>query len=760
MKFPHSKIKYILALFAGLIVISCNTTKYVSDGEYLLNKVSIQSDTKVVPKDDISLFLRQTPNAKMLWTLRTQLAIYNWSGPDTSKRFNRILRKIGEEPVIYNQQLTELSEKEIQKHFINKGFMNAQVKSEIIFPKNKMANVKYIIVSGNPYKHRGYTVNIAQKELLTIASDTAESFIKTDKLFDSDVLDAERARITKKFRDLGYFNFLKEHLHYYADSALNANKVDLVLELRNDIKDTLNNPIFQKYFINKIHYYSEADKSLDVLDTKTKNDTIIKNQYEFIYEKNQNLRPNLLIETTHLIPGKPYSDDAVEKTYSSLNSLSALKYMNINFQKLDSNKLDCYITLTRNKLQSLSADVEGTYSAGYLGAGANITYGHRNLFHGSEAITAKGRFTYEYQGSGQNAIELGGDLGIKFPTFLFPFANIDLKRRIRANTQVNTTFSYRSRPGEYTGVIFGGGLKYNWSELFNIKHSFDLIDLNYVRYPWISQTYKDSIINKNPLFKYNFQDHFIMRMGYNGSYSNFNPLKPLKSYTSMIYGIETAGNLLYAINKLTNNKPVQDSIYTYYTLFNIRFSQYIKFDYNISHHQILNQSNRLVYHAGIGIAIPYGNASVIPFEKRYFAGGANSVRGWTAYQLGPGTYSNPTKGSIDYNTQMGDIKIDLNMEYRAKLFWKLDGALFLDAGNVWTIKEYTGQPGGAFKFDSFLNQFGIAYGAGMRLDFSYFVIRLDTGLKLYNPALNRTERWRIKPVFNDLAFNFAIGYPF
>ncbi|MFV0471073.1 MAG: BamA/TamA family outer membrane protein [Paludibacteraceae bacterium] len=760
-KFPS--YTYIVSFLALLLVVSCNPAKYVSDDENLLNSIKIKSDTKEINKEDILAYVRQTPNSRMLGLWRTQLGIYNLSGSDTTKWINRRLKNIGEAPVIYNSQLTSVSESEIKKHFFNSGFMDAHVLSEVTYPKNKNVDVTYIVQSNKPYRLRGYTVNIAFKELYDIASDTAESVIKINKRFNSNTLDEERTRITKHFRNLGYYNFLKEHLHFFADSALNSHQIDLVLELDErikDINDTVNNPIFRKYSINKVHFYSETDKSLSLPDEHIKLDTISKGSYEFVYEKKKNIRTGVLIESSHFIPDKIYSDRAVEKTYSSINSLSAVKYTNINFQKIGSNRLDAYITLTPSKLQSVSADVEGTFSEGYLGAGTNINYGHQNIFGGSEAIVAKARFAYEYQGSGQNAIEIGADLGIKFPTFLFPFANTEMKRKIGAKTQINTTFSYRERPREYTGIIVGAGVKYNWSELENIKHGFDLVDLSYVRYPWISQEYRDRFFSDNSSFKYNFQDHFIMRMGYNGSYNNFNAYKPLRNYSSMIYNVEIAGNSLYIANKLLNNKPVQDGIQSYYTLFNIRFAQYVKFDYNISHHQIFDKNNRIVYHAGVGVAIPYGNANIIPFEKRYFAGGANSVRGWTAYQLGPGAYSDTINNYINMNTQMGDIKIDLNMEYRAKLFWKLNGALFLDAGNVWTIKDYKEQPGGAFELGSFLNQLGIAYGVGLRLDFSFFVIRLDGGIRLYNPALKRTQRWRISPTGEDFALNLAIGYPF
>ena len=758
-KFQFKKIIFLTAL---AVLTACNTTKYVPEGEHLLNKVRVQSDTKVVPKQDIQAYIRQTPNSRMFIFGRTQLGIYNLSSTDTSKWVNRWLRRIGEEPVIYSPLLTNISEKEIQKHFFNKGFMNAQVKSEASYPKKKQVDIKYIITANEPYYLRGYTVNIPQRELADIAADSTESLVRSGNLFDTDVLDNERSRITKKFRDKGYFNFQKDYLHYYADSTHNARQVDLVLEL-NDLpalRDTAKNNAFRKYTINKIYYYSETDQSMLAPGTKIKLDTVAVGYYDFVYEKRQNIRPSVLIESTHILPGAIYSDLSVEKTYSSLNALSAVKYMNISFQQKDSAKLDCFIRLTPNKLQSLSTDLEGTYSAGYWGAGVNVNYGHQNAFLGSEAITARGRFAYEYQGSGQKAIEVGGDLGVKFPTFLFPFATLDLKRKIRANTQFTTTFSYRNRPREYTGVILGGGWKYNWSELANVKHTFDLIDLSYVRYPRISKEYEENFFVNYPAFRYNFQNHFIMRMGYSGTYTTFNPLRPLQNYTAMLYGVEVAGNALYAINKIADNKRVVDETQSYYTLFKIRFAQYAKFDYSISHHQIFDENNRIVYHAGLGVAVPYGNTRLIPFEKRYFAGGANSVRGWTAYQLGPGTYTDPKSNYINLNTQMGDVKIDLNMEYRAKLFWKLDAALFLDAGNVWTIRNYAEQPGGAFKFKSFLEQFGVAYGAGLRLDFSFFVIRLDGGLRLHNPALSRTERWRMKPTRDDYAFNLAIGYPF
>lgn len=752
------QMKYSFTLLLVLLIAACNTTKYVPDDEHLLNKVSIRSDNKTIPKNEIKSYVRQTPNPEVFGLFKMQLGLYNLSGTDTTKWINRWLKKIGDEPVIYNPQMTVLTENQIDKLFYNRGYMNAEVTSDVTYPKEKTAEVIYNIKSNDPYKIHGYSVNISHPELQEIASDTARSLIKLGNLFDSDVLDDERGRITSRFRNRGYYNFTKDYLHYYADSVRNTNQIDFVLEVRNEAEllDTLAaGPVFQKYSINKVHFYSETDKTIENLTSEIKLDSLMIENYEFVYENERNIRPSVLIQSTHIIPGEIYSDRAIERSYSSLNALSAVKYMDINFQEVGDNKLDAHIILTPNKLQSLSTDVEGTYSAGYWGFGGNINYGHRNIFKGSETLSLRGRAAYEYQGKDQHAYELGADIGLKFPTFLLPFASRELKRNVRATTEIGGSYSFRRRPKEYTGIITGVGFKYNWSERLQVRHNYDVLNISYVYYPYISPEYRD-YLSTSPYFIYNFQNHLIMRTGYSGSYSGFRPLQPLRNYSTWNYGIETAGNFLYGINNLFNTQKDSEGAYK---IFGIRYAQYVKTDFNISHHQIFDRNNRIVYHAGVGLATPYGNSNLIPFEKRYFSGGANSVRGWTAYQLGPGTYRS-NGGYINYNTQMGDIRIDLNMELRSKLFWKLDGALFLDAGNIWTIRDYETQPGGVFTFKNFIGQMGVAYGAGVRADFSFFVLRLDLGLKLHNPALSRTERWRTKLTKDDYAFNLAIGYPF
>jgi hypothetical protein len=312
------------------------------------------------------------------------------------------------------------------------------------------------------------------------------------------------------------------------------------------------------------------------------------------------------------------------------------------------------------------------------------------------------------------------------------------------------------RPGEFTTTNVGAGINYSWTRQ-QYRHVFQLFDLSYVQFPVVEQAFTDSFITTGKFNKYNYTNHLIMRMGYSGSYSTFNENRPLKDYSAVRYSIETAGNVLYGLSHLLGSTKVDGA----YQFFGVQYAQYVKGEYNISHHQIFDKDNRFVYHLGAGLGIPYGNADAIPYEKRFYSGGANSVRGWSESQLGPGSYKRFTRNTRDFN-QVGDIKLDLNMEYRAKLVSFFEGAVFLDAGNIWTIKDYPTQPLGQFKLDTFMNQLAISYGAGLRMDFSFFIARIDLGVKLFDPAQSkRTEQWRTSPdIRQDFALHFAIGYPF
>ena len=755
--------QYAGFLVAVLLFSACNATKFVPDGEYLLDKVSVKSDNKEIKREDMKEYLRQTPNAAVFGLWRMQLGLYNWAPKDTSTGYNRfwhrIFHKIGDPPVIYNPALTSFTVQQLQLLLGNKGYINSKVQSNVIFNKKK-ANVEYVVTSNIPYRLNDYKTDLYNDLLTQIASDTSKSLIKPGMLFDVDAFNAERERISSRFRQQGYYNFTKEFLSYTADSSLNSHKVNMTLELRDYLKhaiDSAGKIIFKKFTIRKVIFYTNTDANITTnLAEKTEMDTLHFRNFSLITPKKRILTLDALVQNTYINPETLYSDEMVEKTYASLNALGPIKYVNISFKEAPNNELDCSIVVIPSKAISVSTELEGTNTGGYWGGAGNINYADRNVFKGAQTLTLSARLAAEWQ-EGVWAQEYGTQIGLKFPRFMFPFGSYDFKRNMHANTEFTGSFSYQLRPGEFTTTNVSAGVNYSWLR-GGYVNNFQLFDISFVHFPFISDAFRDTYLNpNNPIINpYNYVDHLIWRMGYGNSFTTYNANRPLQNYSVVRYSVETAGNILRGISYLVS-KPDSNG----YKIFNVRFAQYIKGEYNITHHQIFDKNNRFVYHLDMGLGVPYGNDNVIPFEKRFYSGGANSIRGWVEGTLGPGTYKRIVALPRDFN-QVGDIKLNMSMEYRAKLIWVIEGAAFLDAGNIWTIKDYNTQSGGAFHYDTFLNQIAIAYGLGLRFDFKFFIFRFDAGVKLFDPAIvNRNDKWRLTPNYNeDVALHFAIGYPF
>ncbi len=754
-------IRFFCLVFLGFLC-SCKVTKFVPDGSYLLDKVYIKTEGENIKKDELKRYVRQTPNSSVFGIWRMQLRLYSTAGRDTTRWHNRVLMRTGEPPVIYNEAQTYLSEQALKKALANKGYMHAEVGSSVELDKKK-ARVTYTIRENEPYRLGSYEADLPDTTLQNIAADSARSLIKQDMLFDVDVFNAERERISRSLRELGYYKFSKELLSYEADSTSGSKRIDMKMrlsELVSEQNDSLRRAIFSQYHIRNIIFFTSRKVGISNNEKLRSDpddfDITRQGSYILISDKEEFLKIGTLIENTFIEPGKLYTDANVEATYTALNALSPVKYVNINFHETVADSLDCLISIAPSKLFSLTTELESTYTDGFWGMAANLGTTHRNLFKGAESLSLQGRLAYEWRGEGVLANELGLQAGLLFPNFLMPFVSEQFKHNMRANTQFTANVNSQNRPNEFNVKRFGVGMNYGWNQ-GKMRHSFDLSDISYVDF-LVDETFKKNFLETNKFNPYNYESHFITRIGYTGSFSNFNPNQPLRNHLSLRYSIETAGNVLYGFSKMLNSPKNEDG---FYTVGKIPYSQYVRTDFNITYHKIVDANNRFVYHFFAGAGIPYGNGSVIPYERRYYSGGANSVRGWAESTLGPGSYQRDLsiRRGRDYN-QVGDIKLDMNVEYRYKMFGKLDGALFLDAGNIWTVKPYETQEGGEFKFDRFLSQLGISYGTGLRLDFSFLVIRLDLGVKLHDPSLSRSERWRTKLTSNDFALHFAIGYPF
>ncbi len=645
-------------------------------------------------------------------------------------------------------------------------------------PAEKKIKVAYKINTGEPRRIaiiRHEIPDSAVRKL--ILADSAQFSIHPGDRFDRDNLDSERALITQRLREHGYYSFNKEYITFYADTSEFNKDVDLTLTVRaprnsankpQPADSTTNHNI---YYINKVYFVtsnSGYNSSSDIAG-----DTVVYKDITVIYGKDHYLKPGILQQKCFITPGSLYRASDVDRTYEALARLGILKSINIELVPTGSengrHELDAYILLARSKKQSVTFDVEGTNSEGDFGFGLGATYQHRNLAKGSQLLTARLRMNYESLSGKFNGLindrytEYAGEIGITFPKFEFPFASQSVKHKLNVDTEFALSFNYQERP-EYTRIIAGAAWKYKWVNRNNTRrHNFDLIDINYVYLPESTLDFLDQIAPDNPLLRYSYEDHFIMSMAYRYYYTNKRiPSSLLRKYTlqprvyTLRASVETAGNLLYAISSLSNARKDNGS----YNVFGINYSQYVKGEVDYAITRNFNQRHSLAFHAGAGIGVPYGNSTVLPFEKRFYAGGANGVRGWGVRTLGPGSYD--SRNSVtDFINQCGDIRLDLSLEYRSKLFWVIEGGVFVDAGNIWTIRNYENQPGGMFHLDTFWKQIAAAYGLGLRFDFTYFLLRLDLGMKAHNPATGQ-ERWPIvHPNWHrDATFHFAVGYPF
>ena len=728
---------YIILFF---LFVSCSETKYVSEGCYLLDDVEVKLDGKYanIDMDKMKSRVRQNGNSRWFSALKIPLATYSLSGRDTTKWINRTLRSMGEPPVIYDSVRTARSALDLTAELSNSGFLRAWVDVETK-KKQKKIDVTYVLHPGQLYyiNNMSYDIGDFVISQLLCMDDSANWGLKPGMQFSVERLDKERKRITDVLADNGFYKFNKDYITYSADSTIGTNLVDLSLVLHPYRSNDGSYALHPRYKVNTVNYASG--------DTG---------------DGNIKLKKSVMENNTFIRPGHYYSANDLQKTYNHFGRLQAVRYTNVGFREnVDSLSLDCDIQISMNKPSTISFQPEGTNTAGDFGAAASLTYQNRNLFHGSEVFSIELRGAYEairgLEGyANENFEEYSVETSLLFPRFIAPFLSSRFRRRTTATSEVSLLYDLQNRP-EYHRRVLSVAWRYKWSDSNrNDRYQIDLIDLNYVFMPWISDTFRKDYLedenSRNAILRYNYEDLFIMRLGMGYAYNN--GLYAIKA------NVETAGNMLGLGAKLFNFSKNSEG---QYSLFNIAYAQYVKADFDFTWNMQFDYNNSLVWHFGFGIAYPYGNSKILPFEKRYFSGGANSVRGWSVRGLGPGTYIG-RDGNIDFINQTGDMKLDFNMEYRAHLFWKLNGALFVDAGNIWTLRNYDDQPGGQFNLRDFWKQLAVSYGFGVRLNFDYFILRFDFGMKAINPAYTGRDQYPIiQPKLNrDLTFHFAVGLPF
>ena len=735
------RIRIFIFLLLTALLASCSVTKFVPDGEYLLDKVEVKSDTNAlgVNPSEMRQLVRQRGNSRWFSAAKLPLATYSLSGRDTTKWFNRFLRSIGEPPQLYDSVSTRASMDILQTQLQNMGYLRASVDvyNKI---KGKKLVTTYLLHPRQPYFINKVDYDIRDSAIAVVLNlaDSTRRGLKSGMMFNVANLDNERSRISKYLTNRGYYRFNKDFISYRADSVPGSPLINLTLVLDKYRSGEETNLPHQVYTIGDVNFRSGNP-----------NDSVIL------------LRQSVLESNTFLESGALYASNDLQTTYNHFGRLGAVRYTNISFHEHEFEPvLDCDILVSTNKPSTISFQPEGTNTSGDLGAAVSLTYQNRNIFHGSENLSVVLRGAYEairgLEGySNTNFQEYSVETSLSFPRFIAPLLSTNFRRRVNASSEVSLLYDLQNRP-EFMRRVFSVAWRYKWNDQnHHDRYQVDLLDLNYISMPWISDTFKaeylDNTDSRNSILRYNYENLFIMKLGFGYTYNN--------GRYAIKVSAESAGNLLNLASHMFHFHKNSEEQYTF---LDIAYAQYLRGIFDYTRNFVFDYHNQLVFHFGFGIAYPYGNSTILPFEKRFFSGGANSVRGWSVRSLGPGKFIG-RDGRIDFINQTGDMKLDLNLEYRASLFWKFGGALFIDAGNIWTLRDYEDQPGGQFKISEFWQQIAVSYGLGLRLNFDYFVVRFDMGMKAVNPAYeDEKDHFPIlhPRLSRDFAFHFAVGLPF
>ncbi len=754
----------LLAFVLTLIIYSCATTRYVGQDELLLTSVQIEGDSldlgKAIDYEAMNSFLSQRPNKRLFGLIPWNLSLYNMSKLKSESWLNRLLRRWGEEPVIYSQEETEYTANKLATVLYNQGYLQAKSTIKLDTLAKKKVGLTYTLQAGELYEisqHKEFFKDKRIDSLLhpldTLKSKEAypneqyTSYLRAGSPLSSDNMQRERHRIARILRNRGYYDFKDEDIYF---------KVDTNQSIKDIWVHTILDSVYRQYRIGKISVWQNVEPNAPIYKQETSNGI------QFYRNKKRWLRPNVLAKRIPLQEGDLYNELQNKYTYSTLMDLQSNSSVAIKYSKDSTSseaKLNCDIITTIEPNKEFMLELVGTHSDGNLGANTAFGIKHNNLFHGSEELSVLFRVGYENLSENtQYHLSYGFETSLSLPRVILPVLYKNKNIRSKASTNLNFVYDYQYRP-EFGRKLLSFNWGYSWS-LFKkpkVKHKFKLAEIDYMKFDYINRDFYKAMPDITRMLYY--RNQFVLGSSYTFNYSSLGGEAP--RYTKHIHNVrlhlQSAGNILRGVSALLNSP--QDR-YGAYALMNINYAQFIRTELNYSGLYRLNKKNTLATHFATQIVYPYGNSRILPIDLRYFSGGANSMRGWGVRSLGPGSMSKQKHNNIFF--QSGDIKLDMSLEYRKRIGSSFEFASFLDAGNIWTIYPYKAQKNGDFSFDRFYKEIALSTGMGLRWDFNYFLLRFDMGLKLYDPQEPINKRWvfREKSLSELCAFHFALGYPF
>jgi outer membrane protein assembly factor BamA len=786
---PNRLAAGTLLLFTVFIFASCSINKSLQPGENLLvkNKVKFTGENPGIKTDEVLSIARPRPNRKFLGVARAKLYAYHMGtrGKEGSKFRIWLRDKIGERPSLYDSAASLQSAKDMELYLNKVGYFYSDVTFETKQVRKKKVHVNYIVKPSHPYILKSVDYDIGDSLLLRfIVNSKNTTKITPGSVYNAFELDDERDRITGILQNNGYYYFTRDFIYFEIDSAAGDFEMQLKIKLKPSLEASESEPWktitkpHKQYFIRDIYIRPDFDP-LDMAEVPT--DTLVipgynikgnklPGAYNIVYQADDHIHPKTIIQSVFIRPGDPFRLSDISKTRSRVAELGVFGYSNIRFKPVTESDsavaglLDCNIDLSKRKLHSFTVETEATNSGGRPGIGLNATYSNSNIFRGSETFNLKARGALEAQkifgddaeyNEGTpffNTIETGIEASIIFPRFLIPVSQDRFPKYFRPKTSLSLGVSFENRP-EYerwqTNLVFG----YTWKESEQKLHQifpFDWSIVNVQLTPEFQQELEDE---PNDRIKNQYTDNLITAIRYSFTY-NSQDIRKIQNFFYFRGNLETAGNIL---NLGSNVFDANTDTLGHYVLFGIPFAQYVKIDGDIRFFNVITRNSSVAYRFFMGSGIPYGNADVLPLEKGFYGGGANGMRGWPYRLLGPGSYNNPE----DNFDRMGDVQFEANIEFRFPVYSFIKSALFADIGNIWLLDDAESYPGGEFSIDRFYKEFAMDIGIGLRLDFNFFIMRVDFAIPLRDPSYPEGERFVMDEwKFSDIIINFGIGYPF
>ncbi len=754
-----------LYLLGFLLLPGCSSVKNMPPGAYRLNvnKIEVKGDKNLKAKE-LEPYLRQRPNKTILFGIRFHLGMYNAAPDCDSCWLGRSMRQLGEAPVVFDPDMVAQSDANMEQYLRSRGYYHTRVKDTVIYNKHK-AKVIYTVYPDTVTRIRSLDYKLGNDSLArAVLADSANTLLKPGEPLSTELMTRERERLVTMLHNKAFYTFSTTQIAYLADTLEAKHEAGLEMHWATYPETAKNMPRHHQYKIRNITIYSDYDQLQAYADTaynKTYRqtdlpavDTAGAGSMRVYYHDRLSLRKGMFLDALQIRPGDDYKEIDATRTYNNFTALNIFKVVNIHFEEVADTSLhliDCIVRLSPSTSQGLKFNLDVSVSTNALfGISPAVSYFHKNLFRGGEYfnISFSGNFQVKLNDQTQQATEFLVAPSLSIPKFLFPGLYYSM-RDYKPRSEFSGAFSHQFNP-DYTRNSLSFSFGYSWKHSAHLSLLFNPVNLNVVNVYDLSQEFYDSLTD--PFLRNRYQNHFVLGAGFSVIYTNRSPDRRENSIY-LRWNVKTAGNFLSSFNNIL----AKDS--TGYLIGGTPYSQFAKTDLNLSFYWFLNENAMLAYRVYGGIGRGYGNSISMPLEENYFSGGANSLRGWQARTLGPGSAKPDTIFSIP--NQIGDLKLEANIEFRYKIIGALEGAIFLEGGNIWSLNPDDSREGALFKADQFYTQLALNTGLGLRLNFGFLIFRLDWGVRVHDPLPGKgwisTAQWFKS---DNSTFHFGIGYPF